>query len=88
MSTSQWFEFEVSLTGQSAPVFIRMRDVEDRWAASVQCGATRTDALGATSRQALVSALAPFGARMSAAVLSAPMMFAASAQIVAARQAV
>jgi hypothetical protein len=43
--------------------------------------------VGATAREALVAALAPFGPRTSTAVMAAPEMFAASALVLAAQVA-
>jgi hypothetical protein len=66
---------------------IRIREAVERATASVECGATRTSGIGATAREALVAALAPFGARTAGAVMAAPAMFAASATLLAAREA-
>jgi hypothetical protein len=78
-------EFELRIATAGHPVRIRIREFEARAAAFVDCGSASTSGLGGTAREALVAALAPFGARTSTAVMAAPEMFGASAQVLAAR---
>lgn len=79
-------EFELHVGMTAAPFRIRVREAGPRSTASVACGEMATTGIGATAREALVAALAPFGARLSTAVMAAPAMFAASAQVLAARE--
>ena len=88
MQTTRWIEFELSVTAVIPAVRVRIGDYGDRWVASVQCGTSRTSALGANARDALVAALAPLGARARTEVMAAPMMFGASAELLEARAAV
>ena len=81
MDTNRWIDFELAVAALGAAVRVRIRDVEERWVASVQYGASVTDGLGATARQALMAALAPLGARATAAVMAEPAMFGASARL-------
>ena len=67
---------------------VRVAEQGERSFASVTWRATSSDGLGATAREALVAALAPFGTRTVAAVMASPAMFAASAAVLAAREAV
>lgn len=87
MKNRSWVEFELRVVTVVDPVRVRISDHGERCVASVRCGATGTSGLGANAREALVAALAPLGARTSAAVMAAPAMFAASAQVLAARAA-
>jgi len=87
METSTWVEFELHVGMAASPFRIRVREAGARSTASVACGAMSTNGIGATARQALVAALAPFGSRLTTAVMAAPAMFAASATLLAARDA-
>jgi hypothetical protein len=88
MQTTRWIDFELSVTAVTPAVRIRIGDYGDRWVASVQCGTSRTSALGANAREALAAALAPLGARARTEVMAAPGMFGVSAQLLEARAAV
>jgi hypothetical protein len=81
MHTSRWIEFELAVASLGDAIRIRIRDVEDRWVASVQVGASGVEGLGGTARQALTAALAPLGARATAAVMAEPAMFGVSARL-------
>jgi hypothetical protein len=83
MNTSQWFEFDLSPTVLGIPVHLRLGDYKDRWTATVRCGATTTDGLGASAREALVAALAPLGSHVTTLLMAQPVMFAASADLLA-----
>ena len=80
-------EFELSVTALRDALRIRIGEFGERAVAWVECGAITSRGLGATAREALVASLAPLGPRATTAVLSAPAMFAASAQLLAARAA-
>jgi hypothetical protein len=88
MQTTRWIDFELNVTALTPAVRVRIGDYGDRWVASVQCGTSSTNALGANAREALVAALAPLGARATTEVMAAPRMFGASAQLLEARAAV
>ena len=88
MNTSQWFEFELSPAGLGSPVHLRLGDYEDRWTASIRCGSSTTNGLGATAREALVAALAPLGSHVTTLLMAHPMMFGASAELLARSEAV
>jgi hypothetical protein len=83
VNTSQWFEFELSPAGLGSPVRLRLGDYVDRWTATVRCGSTTTDGLGATAREALVAALAPLGSHVTTLLMAQPVMFGASADLLA-----
>lgn len=87
MNTGAWVELELHVGTAAAPLLIRVREAGERSTASVTCGRTRTSGIGATAREALVAALAPFGSRTAGAVMAAPAMFAASATLLAVRDA-
>ena len=87
METSAWVEFELHVSTAAAPFRIRVREAGARSTASVACGEMTTSGIGPTAREALVAALAPFGTRLTTAVMAAPAMFAASARVLAARTA-
>jgi hypothetical protein len=81
-------EFAVELIGQAQPVRVRVSVRGERAVAWVACGDLMSDGLGASAREALVAALAPFGRMLATEVMAAPAMFAASARLLAAREAV
>ena len=81
MHTDRWIEFELAVASLGDALRIRIRDVEDRWVASVQVGSSAVEGLGGTARLALTAALAPFGAHTTAAVMAEPAMFGVSAQL-------
>jgi hypothetical protein len=85
--TDEPIAFELHVGGASQLMRISIRLGGERSSASVACGAMTTSGIGATAREALVAALAPFGARMTTAVMAAPAMFAASARCLATRPA-
>jgi len=85
METSAWVELELHVGMADAPFRIRVREAGERSTASVACGSARTSGIGATAREALVAALAPFGSRTAGAVMADPAMFAASATLLAVR---
>lgn len=87
MNTGAWVELELHVGMAATPLRIRVREAGERSTATVACGPMQTSGIGATAREALVAALAPFGARTAGAVMAAPAMFAASAEILAARRA-
>ena len=78
MNASRWFDFQLSPT-----VHVRLGDFENRWAAVVRSGSTTTDGLGATARDALVAALAPFGPLATTMLMAQPVMFGVSAELLA-----
>jgi hypothetical protein len=80
-------DLELRITGLADAVRVRVGGAGERCVASVQVGSEVTTGLGATARAALVAALAPFGARRTAAVMAAPAMFSASAQLLDAGRA-
>lgn len=86
MNTGAWVELELHVGMAAAPFRIRVREAGERSTASVACGSTSTSGIGATAREALVAALAPFGSRTTGAVMAAPAMFAASAALLATRE--
>jgi hypothetical protein len=81
-------EFAVELIGEAQPLRVRVSERGERAVAWVAIGDRSSDGLGASPREALVSALAPLGRRLATEVMAAPAMFAASAQLLAAREAV
>ena len=81
-------EFAVELIGQAQPIRVRVSERGDRAVACVAFGDWTSNGLGASPREALVSALAPLGRRLATEVMAAPAMFAASAQLLATREAV
>lgn len=81
-------EFAVELIGQAQPVRVRVSERGQRAVARVDCGGRTFNGLGASAREALVAALAPLGGRRATEILAAPAMFAATAQLLAAREAV
>jgi hypothetical protein len=83
MNSGHWVDFELTVTGLSQGVQIRIGTFAERCVASVELGAVRTSGIGATAREALVAALAPLGNRMTTTVMAAPAMFGASAQLLA-----
>jgi hypothetical protein len=87
MTATTSVQFELSVTGMPDSVRASVAEHGERWVASVRCRSASTTGVGATAREALVAALAPFGARTSTAVMAAPEMFAASALVLAAQAA-
>jgi hypothetical protein len=83
MNNSRWFDFELAPIVIGLPVQVRLRDRGDRWVARVLCGTTTSEALGGSARGALAAALAVLGANAAARVMAAPIMFAASADLLA-----
>lgn len=83
MNNGHWVDFELTVTGANQAMQVRIGTFAERSVASVELGALRTNGIGATARQALVAALAPLGNRMTATVMSAPVMFRASAELLA-----
>jgi hypothetical protein len=81
-------EFAVEVIGLAQPVRVRVVERDERAVATVACGLTSSSGLGSNPRDALVAALAPFGRRLATEVMAAPAMFAASAELLAAREAV
>jgi uncharacterized membrane protein len=81
-------EFGVELLGIAQPVRVRVSERDGRAVAWVACGSAASNGIGATAREALVAALAPLGRRRASEVLAAPAVFAASAELLAAREAV
>ena len=81
-------EFAVEVATLAGPMQVRIAELGERSVVSVSWRATSSSGLGATAREALVAALAPFGRRTATAVMAAPAMFAASAAVLAAREAV
>jgi hypothetical protein len=88
MKSGSAVEFAVEIASVAGPMQVRIAEQGERAVASVAWGRTRSSGLGATAREALVAALAPFGQRTLSAVMAAPAMFAASAAVLAAREAV
>jgi hypothetical protein len=88
MKSSASVEFAVEVASLPGPMQVRIAELGERSVASVAWGAASASGLGATAREALLAALAPFGQRTVAAVMAAPVMFAASAAVLAAREAV
>ena len=83
MNGSRWVEFEVQPARFGLSVFVRLGDFGDRWTASVQCGAASSNGLGANPRAALLAALYPLGPRATTLVMADPVMFGASADLLA-----
>ena len=83
MNSSRWIDFELPAAAIGLPVSVRLGDFEDRWAAVVHCGSARSNGLGASAREALVAALEPLGVRARAVLMADPVMFAASAEVLA-----
>ncbi|HEX6655595.1 MAG TPA: hypothetical protein VF153_05220 [Candidatus Limnocylindria bacterium] len=83
MNNGHWVDLELTVTGLSQTVQLRIGCFGERSLASVELGAVRTSGIGATAREALVAALAPLGTRMTTTVMAAPAMFGASAQLLA-----
>jgi hypothetical protein len=81
-------EFAVEVMDLTQPVRVRVSERDERAVAWVTCGSGASSGIGATAREALAAALAPLGGRRASEVLAAPAMFAASAQLLAAREAV
>jgi hypothetical protein len=83
MNTGRWLAFQLPPTALGHPVAVRLGDFDERWVATVRCGTATTSGLGASAREALLAALAPLGARATAALMAEPAMFAASADLLA-----
>jgi hypothetical protein len=83
-----FIDFAVELLGLPQPVRVRVSERPHRAAARVACGPLVSSGIGATSREALVAALAPLGQRHASEVMAAPELFAATAQLFAAREVV
>jgi hypothetical protein len=83
MENGHWVDFELTVTGVSQAMRVRIGSFAERCVASVELGAIRTSGIGGTAREALVAALAPMGSRMTTVVLAAPAMFGASAELLA-----
>lgn len=83
MKNGQWLDLELSVTGLAERVQVRIGSFGERCTASVELGRISSDGIGATAREALVAALSPLGGRTTAAVMAAPAMFGASAQLLA-----
>lgn len=81
MRTTRWIECDVAVDVPGSTMAVRLGQAGDRWVASVRAGASVTDGLGASARQALSAALAPLGARAAAVVMADPVMFGVSARI-------
>jgi hypothetical protein len=86
MNEGHWLNLELSVAGIRDAMQVRIGSFTGRSVASVQVGAVRTNGIGGTAREALVAALAPLGTRMTTAVMCAPAMFGASAQLLAAAE--
>lgn len=86
MNSGHWLDLELSITGAGQVVRVRIGSFGERSVASVELGLTKTNGIGASAREALVAALAPLGNRMTTAVMAAPAMFGASAQLIAANE--
>jgi hypothetical protein len=80
---SRWVEFELAPASLGYPVAVRLGDFQERWVAVVHSGSVPTHGLGTTARGALLAALAPLGERAIAALMAEPMMFGASASLLA-----
>ena len=85
---SRWVEFEVAPAPLGYPVAVRLGDFHERWVAQVQARSGTTHGLGATARDALLAALGPLGERAIAVLMAEPIMFGASANLLAAAQAI
>jgi hypothetical protein len=85
---SHWLEFEVTAASLGYPVAVRLGDYQERWVAVVQSGSVSTNGLGASARDALLAALGPLGERAVAALMAEPIMFGASASLLAVAPAV
>jgi hypothetical protein len=84
VNARQWFQFEVAPSVLAVPATLRLADFDGRWAAVVRCGPNATNGVGATAREALLAALSPLGPRTTTAIMAEPIMFAASADLLAA----
>jgi hypothetical protein len=83
MNDNRWVDFELPGTAIGLPVSVRIGDFGGRWVAVVTDGADRRDGLGSSAREALLAALAPLGTRASMALMAEPVMFGASADLLA-----
>lgn len=81
-------EFAVEVVGLARPVRVRVAEHDERTVATVACGLTSSSGLGRNARDALAAALAPLGRRLATEIMAAPAMFGASADLLAAREAV
>jgi hypothetical protein len=78
-------DLELTPTALGHPISLSFLDFGARWMAIVESGSTRTHGLGASAREALQAALAPFGRRATAVLMADPAMFGASAELLALR---
>lgn len=83
MDEHRWVDFELPATAIGQAVSVRMAERLDRWVAAVSCGVSVSQAIGASPREALVAALTPLGVRATAVLMAHPVMFAASADLLA-----
>jgi uncharacterized membrane protein len=83
MTSSQPVEFEVAPPALGYAVSVLLRNVTGRWLAVAECLDGRHIGLGATARDALVSAFAPLGARTAAILMADPALFGASIHVLA-----
>jgi hypothetical protein len=83
MNDSRWVAIELPSTAIGLAVRVRLGDFGGRWLADVACGTTDSQAIGGSPREALVAALAPLGVRATAVLMAQPVMFAASADLLA-----
>jgi hypothetical protein len=84
MERGHWVQFDLSVTGITEQMRVRIGHFDERAVASVELGQMTTNGIGASARDALVAALAPLGTRVTSTVLAAPAMFGASVELMTA----
>lgn len=84
MNRGHWIDLELSVSGVTERMKVRVGNFGERSMASVELGRITSNGIGATAREALVAALSPLGNRMTTAVMAAPAMFGVSAELLAA----
>lgn len=84
MNRGHWVELDLTVTGIAERMHVRVGQFGERSTASVEVGRITSNGIGPNAREALVAALAPLGNRMTTAVMAAPAMFGASAELLAA----
>jgi hypothetical protein len=84
MNRGHWIDLELSVSGVTERMKVRVGNFGERSMASVELGRITSNGIGATAREAQVAALSPRGNRMTTAVLAAPARFGVSAELLAA----
>jgi hypothetical protein len=81
VDSSHSLEFELTSATIGREVHVRLTRARDRWVASISCGATVMDGLGASAREAFVAAVSAFGPRASRALMAEPALLGVSARL-------